>query len=70
LLRSIPRIHRKRLDVLAEIQGGVPDLTRLPPGCAFAARCPRADEHCRQERPAPIAVAPDHVVSCWKANDG
>ncbi|MCC6469492.1 MAG: ABC transporter ATP-binding protein [Alphaproteobacteria bacterium] len=70
LLRSIPRIHRQRLDVLAEIPGGVPDLTRLPPGCAFAPRCPRADAHCRQERPMPVAVAPDHVVSCWKANDG
>ncbi|MCC7048849.1 MAG: ABC transporter ATP-binding protein [Alphaproteobacteria bacterium] len=70
LLRSIPRIHRQRLDMLAEIPGGVPDLTRLPPGCAFAPRCPRADAHCRQERPMPAAAAPDPVVSCWKAHDG
>ncbi len=69
LLNSIPRIHRERLDALAEIAGGVPDLTRLPPGCAFAPRCPRADAHCRRERPEPMTVGSDHVVSCWKASD-
>ncbi|MCJ0875407.1 ABC transporter ATP-binding protein [Streptomyces sp. AP-93] len=33
------------------IPGAPPELGALPPGCAFAARCPRADSRCRAERP-------------------
>ncbi|MFF1415777.1 ABC transporter ATP-binding protein [Streptomyces sp. NPDC058289] len=47
---------RGLLDALPEraftpIQGAPPELGALPPGCAFAARCPRADSRCRAERP-------------------
>jgi oligopeptide/dipeptide ABC transporter ATP-binding protein len=70
LLRSIPRIRRERAATLSEIPGSVPNLIRLPPGCAFAARCPLADAQCRAERPMPRALAPDHVVACWKAGHG
>ncbi|MBL8697057.1 MAG: ABC transporter ATP-binding protein [Alphaproteobacteria bacterium] len=70
LLRSIPRIQRERVAALSEIPGSVPNLIRLPRGCAFAARCPLADDHCRAERPVPRALAPDHVVACWKAGHG
>eukprot|EP01035_Chromulina_nebulosa_P014908 gene14908-19731_t len=31
---------------LAAIPGTVPDPRALPPGCAFAARCPRAEPDC------------------------
>ncbi|MCY0949205.1 ABC transporter ATP-binding protein [Streptomyces sp. H27-S2] len=45
------------LDALPEraftpIPGAPPELGALPPGCAFAARCARADDACRAERPA------------------
>ncbi|MFI5864166.1 ABC transporter ATP-binding protein [Streptomyces sp. NPDC051546] len=48
---------RGLLDALPEraftpIPGVPPELGALPPGCAFAARCPRADARCRAERPA------------------
>ncbi|MFD9357308.1 ABC transporter ATP-binding protein [Streptomyces sp. NPDC060031] len=33
------------------IPGAPPELGSLSPGCAFAARCPRADAHCRAQRP-------------------
>ncbi|MFD3328267.1 ABC transporter ATP-binding protein [Streptomyces sp. NPDC058701] len=36
----------------APIPGDPPELGALPPGCAFAARCARADDACRAERPA------------------
>lgn len=36
----------------APIPGAPPELGALPPGCAFAARCARADDACRAERPA------------------
>ncbi|MEU2394022.1 ABC transporter ATP-binding protein [Streptomyces sp. NPDC007369] len=47
---------RGLLDALPEraftpVPGSPPELGALPPGCAFAARCPRADALCRTERP-------------------
>ncbi|MFJ2821394.1 ABC transporter ATP-binding protein [Streptomyces toxytricini] len=48
---------RGLLDALPErafapIPGAPPELGALPPGCAFAARCPDADARCRTELPA------------------
>ncbi|MFD7629443.1 ABC transporter ATP-binding protein [Streptomyces sp. NPDC059851] len=47
---------RGLLDALPEraftpVPGAPPELGALPPGCAFAARCPRTDTLCRTERP-------------------
>jgi oligopeptide/dipeptide ABC transporter ATP-binding protein len=36
---------------LTPIPGQPPDLFRLPPGCAFAPRCARVQEACRQAVP-------------------
>ena len=38
------KLHTERLQ---EIRGIVPPLYALPLGCAFAPRCPRADDQCR-----------------------
>ena len=72
LLGSIPRIDlagggavRKRL---AEIEGMVPPLYALPPGCAFAPRCPLASEQCRRERPPLELKLPDHLAACWHSD--
>ncbi len=69
LLRSIPRTDRARLARLSEIPGVVPNLTHLPPGCAFADRCPLADAHCRTNSPEMTTAAADRRVSCWKSYD-
>ena len=45
LLGSIPRLER-RTPHLATIEGMVPNMTSLPTGCRFAARCPFASEIC------------------------
>jgi oligopeptide/dipeptide ABC transporter ATP-binding protein len=34
--------------------------------CAFAARCPLADEGCRREKPETREAAPGHLVRCFK----
>lgn len=63
LMHSIPSINTnaKRLE---HIPGHVPSLLRLPQGCAFADRCPRCQEICRQKRPA-LTELPDHrKVAC------
>jgi peptide/nickel transport system ATP-binding protein len=48
------------------IPGTVPDLTRLPEGCAFAARCPLGQEACRRRPPAvPVDSGGGHLAACW-----
>ena len=51
LLASIPRIRPDKLRHLPTIEGRVPDLLHLPPGCRFAERCQRATANCHREEP-------------------
>ncbi len=62
LLASIPRADGGRR--LAAIDGAVPAISELPPGCAFAPRCPDAVPTCRAERPVETSAGPGRVVSC------
>ena len=74
LMASIPRLDLMRghgdasPDRLQEIPGIVPALYALPKGCAFAPRCPLADDHCRQHYPAYEEKQPGHWVACWKSD--
>jgi oligopeptide/dipeptide ABC transporter ATP-binding protein len=63
LLRSLPRLggNARRLD---SIRGQPPRLTRLPPGCAYAPRCPRAEDRCRETMPDLVRVGEAHEVRC------
>ena len=70
LLRSIPLITRERPARLNEIPGMVPNLAALPKGCAFAGRCPRVVDACRAAAPVLASVGREHLVACWRANDG
>jgi oligopeptide/dipeptide ABC transporter ATP-binding protein len=49
---------------LAAIPGAVPDLATLPPGCAFAPRCPDRFDACDLSRPEAYAIAPGRSVRC------
>jgi peptide/nickel transport system ATP-binding protein len=64
LLAAIPRVDAAPHTTLAAIAGRPPDLTRLPPGCAFAPRCRHASERCTHERP-PLREALGHAFACW-----
>jgi peptide/nickel transport system ATP-binding protein len=66
LLGSIPRLDEKR-ERLPSIEGRVPDMTRPPVGCRFAARCPFVEPACRDEEPALVEVAPGHLTRCRRA---
>ncbi|MEY9841914.1 oligopeptide transport system ATP-binding protein [Streptacidiphilus sp. EB103A] len=55
LLDSIPRLDQKGQELYA-IKGLPPNLLRIPPGCAFNPRCPRAQDICRSEVPPLHAV--------------
>jgi oligopeptide/dipeptide ABC transporter ATP-binding protein len=50
LLASIPDIDHRR-DELAAIEGVVPSLAALPPGCRFAPRCAYAEPACNDGEP-------------------
>jgi peptide/nickel transport system ATP-binding protein len=77
LLASIPRLDLIRgashsgdePPRLQEIQGIVPALYDLPKGCAFAPRCPLADDKCRQAYPAYEEKRPGHWAACWKSEE-
>ncbi len=66
LLGSIPRLDEKR-ERLPSIEGRVPDMTRPPPGCRFAARCPFVEPECIAAPPTLVEVAPGHLSRCRRA---
>src|SRR5579871_5006617 len=66
LLGSIPRLDR-RTDHLATIDGLVPNMTRPPLGCRFAARCPFAETACSAAPPPLVEVSAGHASRCIKA---
>ena len=70
LLRSIPRVDQSGGKRLYSIDGAPPDLLREKiRGCAFAPRCTLADDYCVKNAPSLEQLAPEHLVSCWKASD-
>lgn len=63
LMASIPDIETD-LERLAQIDGTMPRLDAIPPGCAFHPRCPRVFERCRVERPE-LLDADTSRAACW-----
>ena len=66
LLRSVPRLDEPRRARLEPIDGQPPDLSRLPPGCAFAPRCAYRVERCTHVPPLE-SVGLKHASACWKS---
>jgi oligopeptide/dipeptide ABC transporter ATP-binding protein len=65
LLRSVPRLDEPRRARLDPIDGQPPDLTRLPPGCAFSPRCSFRVERC-VEAPPLVELRAGHTSACWE----
>jgi len=61
LLRASPRLKREKLE---PIPGAVPRLDALPPGCAFAPRCPYVRQACEQAMPQLRCASPAHLARC------
>jgi oligopeptide/dipeptide ABC transporter ATP-binding protein len=62
LLRSIPLISRPQ-DRISPIEGQVPELIDLPPGCRFYARCRDRRDDCLRRIPM-YAASPVHEARC------
>jgi oligopeptide/dipeptide ABC transporter ATP-binding protein len=65
LMQCIPRLDGGR-GPMPTIPGQPPRAGRLPPGCAFAARCDVSEARCTVETP-PIWRDATHVALCWRA---
>jgi oligopeptide/dipeptide ABC transporter ATP-binding protein len=75
LLKSIPKAGPHATRRLHSIDGVVPDLRKLPPGCRFADRCPMRVERCTREEPELSPVGPPSATPrprasrCWRADE-
>jgi peptide/nickel transport system ATP-binding protein len=63
LVRSVPSNNRRGAP-LYQIRGMTPSLLRLPSGCSFQSRCPRADAACA-EAPQTVLTATGRSVRCF-----
>jgi peptide/nickel transport system ATP-binding protein len=63
LMGSIPTVGQE-VERLPQIEGSMPRLNAIPPGCAFNPRCPRVFDRCRVERPG-LLVANRTLAACW-----
>ena len=63
LMASIPSLEH-RAGRLRQIDGAMPRLNAIPPGCAFNPRCPKAFDRCRVERPD-LMEAGATRAACW-----
>jgi peptide/nickel transport system ATP-binding protein len=63
LMGSIPSLdgHAERL---VQIDGSMPRLNAIPPGCAFNPRCGRRLPRCMQDRPE-LMPAGTSLAACW-----
>ena len=50
---------------LRAIEGVVPNLAALPPGCTFAPRCPYRMDVCTTAIPALVEIEPGHHARCY-----
>jgi len=63
LMGSIPKVGQD-IERLTQIEGSMPRLTEIPPGCAFGPRCPFAFDRCRSERPE-LMENGSTQAACW-----
>ncbi|MDQ6526925.1 dipeptide/oligopeptide/nickel ABC transporter permease/ATP-binding protein [Nocardioides sp. LHD-245] len=68
LIGAVPEMTTDLDAPLATIAGQPVDPRHVPDGCAFAARCPRVTDRCRQEEPT-LQAGPAGTVACWHVGD-
>jgi peptide/nickel transport system ATP-binding protein len=66
LLASIPTLDTEPKSRLSIIEGMVPGLMDLPPGCRFANRCEHVADRCNASPPDTDEVESGHQVACYR----
>jgi len=64
LMGSIPKITPGQRRHLTQIEGAMPRLNAIPPGCAFNPRCPKRLERCFAARPELVPAGASRAA-CW-----
>ncbi|MGH9557516.1 MAG: ABC transporter ATP-binding protein [Terriglobales bacterium] len=64
LLEAVPTLRTDRARPLKTIEGTVPAITALPPGCPFEPRCAIRVAECARALPPLEEVAPGHWARC------
>ena len=65
LLAALPRLNQD-VDYLVQVGGRPPDMSKLPPQCAFVPRCPKVLNNCRTLDAPPLEeIAPGHFAACY-----
>ena len=64
LLRAVPTLRADRAQPLSVINGSVPPLRELTPGCLFEPRCGFRVASCATTFPSLAQVSPDHYSRC------
>ena len=64
LLRAVPTLRTDRAKPLSVIEGSVPPLRSLPPGCLFEPRCEFRLGSCAKSFPPLLEVSPGHWSRC------
>ncbi len=68
LLRAIPTLATDRALPLSTIEGTVPPIAQLPPGCPFEPRCPHRVAACAVQLPPLVEVGAGHWARCPVVN--
>ena len=63
LMASIPSLD-VRVGRLRQIDGAMPRLTAIPPGCPYNPRCPKVFDRCLRDRPG-LMPARGTEAACW-----
>ena len=63
LIKCLPDIS-KSTGKLASIPGTTPNPLKMPQGCAFHPRCPRAMKICNKQEPPETTISKEHKVNC------
>ncbi len=64
LLSAVPTLKTDRFHPLQTIEGSVPSLHAVPPGCPFEPRCDYRIAECSRAVPPLVEVSPGHLARC------
>ena len=64
LMNAVPSLRTDRSQPLRTIEGTVPSIAQLPPGCPFEPRCNLRVDACREAVPPLIEVGAQHWARC------
>jgi peptide/nickel transport system ATP-binding protein len=68
LLNAVPTLKTDRTRPLATIEGTVPAMNAVPPGCPFEPRCDFRIAECTRHLPPLLEVSPGHWARCPVVN--